>query len=193
MDLVDEFKDRIYPKPDYMGTAYDLHSFEDNSQNFVINSHLLEHLLNPIKALKEWIRILKPGGFLFLILPDKNLIPHQFDNRADETNLKDLVERYNQALTETLDGNPKTSCLGNPNNAEFDPQGKPGWRHFNYWTSRSIVELLEFVGLEVVEVLEAKEKNTGLDIIPYSWDDFTVVAQVRRKDEILDCGSRLYR
>jgi GT2 family glycosyltransferase/SAM-dependent methyltransferase len=180
VDFVDEFKNRIYPKPDYIGTAYDLHYFNDKSRDFVINSHLLEHLLNPIRAIKEWMRILRHGGHLLMIIPDKNLIPHKFDNKAEETPLRDLILRYEQNLTETLDDNPKTSCLGNPENAEFDPRGKPGWRHYNYWTSKSIVEFLVYLGLEVVEVVEAKEKNTGMDVYRYSWDDFTVVAKVKK-------------
>ena len=43
---------------------------EDNTFDFVFSSHCLEHIPNYIDALKEWIRVLKPNGTLFLYLPD---------------------------------------------------------------------------------------------------------------------------
>jgi SAM-dependent methyltransferase len=41
----------------------------DGSLDFVFSSHTLEHLDRPWDALSEWIRVLKPGGVLFLYLP----------------------------------------------------------------------------------------------------------------------------
>lgn len=43
----------------------------DASQDFVIANHVLEHSENPVKALRNILRVLKPGGILFLTLPDK--------------------------------------------------------------------------------------------------------------------------
>jgi len=47
-------------------------SFPDNYANLIYSSHSLEHL--PIRharlALKNWFKILKPGGKLFLAIPD---------------------------------------------------------------------------------------------------------------------------
>jgi len=44
-------------------------SFEDNSFDRVIGAHVLEHLSQPHEILREWQRVLKPGGVLSLILP----------------------------------------------------------------------------------------------------------------------------
>lgn len=57
--------------------AYDLSIFADASLNFVFSSHLLEHI-KPEKVestLKEWARVIKPGGYLILYLPSANLYP----------------------------------------------------------------------------------------------------------------------
>jgi ubiquinone/menaquinone biosynthesis C-methylase UbiE len=44
-------------------------TFEDHSFDRVIAAHVLEHLVNPTEALKEWVRVLKPNGVLSLVLP----------------------------------------------------------------------------------------------------------------------------
>lgn len=38
--------------------------------DYVFSSHCLEHLVNPIAALEHWKSRLRPGGVLFLYLPD---------------------------------------------------------------------------------------------------------------------------
>jgi SAM-dependent methyltransferase len=40
--------------------------------DFCFASHVLEHIANPLKALQGWIRIVKPGGHIILVLPEKN-------------------------------------------------------------------------------------------------------------------------
>ena len=44
--------------------------FQDNEMDFVINRHVLEHFQDPLKAIEEWKRILKPGGLLGIVTPD---------------------------------------------------------------------------------------------------------------------------
>jgi ubiquinone/menaquinone biosynthesis C-methylase UbiE len=43
--------------------------FEDNSFNMVYSSHVLEHIPDQQKALKEIYRVLKPGGIHFCVVP----------------------------------------------------------------------------------------------------------------------------
>ncbi|MCB1438726.1 MAG: class I SAM-dependent methyltransferase [Nitratireductor sp.] len=44
-------------------------SFEDHSFDRLIATHVLEHLVHPHEVLREWTRVLKPGGTLSLVLP----------------------------------------------------------------------------------------------------------------------------
>jgi SAM-dependent methyltransferase len=44
-------------------------SFSDNSFDRVIATHVLEHLVHPHSVLREWWRVVKPGGVLSLVLP----------------------------------------------------------------------------------------------------------------------------
>lgn len=48
--------------------------FPENSFDVVHTSHVFEHLEDPLKAAKEALRVLKPGGLLFIE------IPNQLDN-----------------------------------------------------------------------------------------------------------------
>ena len=52
------------------GSALD--GIADAIYDFVLSSHNLEHIANPIKALNNWKRVLKPRGLLLLVLPDKH-------------------------------------------------------------------------------------------------------------------------
>jgi ubiquinone/menaquinone biosynthesis C-methylase UbiE len=36
--------------------------FTNESVDFVINFHVLEHFFDPIKAIQEWLRVVKKGG-----------------------------------------------------------------------------------------------------------------------------------
>lgn len=47
----------------------------DASCDAIFSSHLLEHLEDPAAALEEWWRVIKPGGYLVLYLPDEDLYP----------------------------------------------------------------------------------------------------------------------
>ncbi len=55
------------------GDAQYMKSVEDNQFDFVHSSHCLEHMRDPYVALKNWFRILKPGGYLIILVPDEDL------------------------------------------------------------------------------------------------------------------------
>lgn len=39
--------------------------------DFLHSSHCLEHVDNPVKAIKSWIRVVKTGGYLVVVVPDE--------------------------------------------------------------------------------------------------------------------------
>ncbi|PQJ57145.1 class I SAM-dependent methyltransferase [Vibrio splendidus] len=43
--------------------------FESNCFDRVIATHILEHLYEPHLVIKEWLRVLKPGGTLSILIP----------------------------------------------------------------------------------------------------------------------------
>ena len=55
------------------GDAQYLESVGDDSYDFVHSSHCLEHLHNPGEGLSNWFRVVRPGGFLVITVPDEDL------------------------------------------------------------------------------------------------------------------------
>jgi len=55
------------------GDAQLMAGVQDNKFDFVHSSHCLEHMIDPIDALKNWFRILKPEGHLVILVPDEDL------------------------------------------------------------------------------------------------------------------------
>ena len=41
--------------------------------DYVFSSHCLEHMTDPHNALFEWWKLVKPGGYMFVIVPDEDL------------------------------------------------------------------------------------------------------------------------
>lgn len=54
---------------DYPGYDGLILPFADNSQDFVYSSHVLEHIEHVPETLREWFRVIKPGGYLFTVIP----------------------------------------------------------------------------------------------------------------------------
>lgn len=51
---------------------------EINYYDSVHSSHCLEHMYEPKKALLEWWKLIKPGGYLVLVVPDEDLYEQGF-------------------------------------------------------------------------------------------------------------------
>lgn len=55
------------------GDAQDLPKHPNDRFDFLHSSHCLEHLRNPFEGLRNWIRVVKPGGYLVVLIPDEDL------------------------------------------------------------------------------------------------------------------------
>jgi SAM-dependent methyltransferase len=68
-----------------------LNQIQSASYDFVLSSHVIEHVANPLQGLSEWLRVLKQGGILVLLVPHKD---GTFDHRRPVTPLDHLIEDY---------------------------------------------------------------------------------------------------
>jgi SAM-dependent methyltransferase len=76
------------PGLQYIHDAAALSSIADQSYDFVLASHMLEHVANPLRALEEFHRVLKPRGIALVLVPNR---AHTFDHRRPYTTLEHLV------------------------------------------------------------------------------------------------------
>lgn len=66
--------DKVFQSRDH--EARTMQGIPDNNCDFVYSSNCLEHIDNPVKAIRSWIRIVKPKGIIFFTVPDETLYEH---------------------------------------------------------------------------------------------------------------------
>lgn len=77
--------------PDIVDDGCLLSSIRDESQDFVIANHMLEHAEDPIAALQHQLRVLRGSGILFLTLPDARAT---FDAPRKRTTVEHLLRDH---------------------------------------------------------------------------------------------------
>lgn len=55
----------------FVAEACDLSTIPDGAYDFVLASHVMEHLANPLRALQEWKRVLRPNGTVLVVVPQR--------------------------------------------------------------------------------------------------------------------------
>lgn len=85
-------------------TCENLGRFASQSHDFVFSSHLLEHIEDTKKALKEWWRVLKVGGYLILYLPHKDLYPNVGQEGANPDHKHDFLPEDIESVMKDVGG-----------------------------------------------------------------------------------------
>ena len=86
------------PGHQYICDATNLDQMTPAAYDFILGSHVLEHIANPLKALTEWLRVLRPGGWLLLIVPLKEAT---FDHARPITALEHLIDDFSRNTEES--------------------------------------------------------------------------------------------
>ena len=106
-----------------------LTNVESGAYDFMFASHTLEHIANPLKALSEWIRIVKDDGYIILILPEKSAC---FDHKRQISSFDKIVKQYTNDVGED-DLSTLPEILRNHDLAMDPPAG-----NFEQFTRRSL-------------------------------------------------------
>lgn len=77
--------------------ATDMHQIKSGSYDFVLSSNNLEHIANPLKALKEFARITNNGGIVLIIVPMKE---RTFDHNREYTDFEHILADYENEIGE---------------------------------------------------------------------------------------------
>lgn len=131
--------------------------FPDNSWDFVVSSHTIEHSPNPIKAIKGWMRVVRPGGVVFITCPKRDAWPPDRDRPL--TTIEHLAMDYELGID--VDTHP----------LKGDECGRRG--HYHVFTLERFCEMLKWMedafndtSFRPVEVLETDDKvGNGFTVV----------------------------
>lgn len=127
---------------DIVAPAWQL-PFEDNSLDYVLSSHVIEHCFDPISVMKEWLRVVKPGGYIFAIIPHKQ---RTLDKPRPRTTLQELLDRHSGKLPP-------------PDSYDFE-------HHYCVWVTRDWVQLCRHFGWNLVEYRDRDDKvGNGFTVV----------------------------
>jgi SAM-dependent methyltransferase len=77
--------------------AVNIADVPNETYDFVFSSHSLEHIANPLKAVSEWLRVIKPEGFVIIIVPEKSQC---FDHKREYSRFEVLLSQYEKNVGE---------------------------------------------------------------------------------------------
>lgn len=127
--------------------------------DFVVSSHVLEHIANPLKALQTWADLLRQGGALVAIMPHKT---GTFDHRRPYTAFEHILADFQQDISEAdLTHLPEVLRL-------HDGRMDPGWQspeeferslrenlctrrmHHHVFSMECVVQMLDYLNLRII-------------------------------------------
>jgi len=127
----------------------ELNGIADESIDFLIACHVIEHTSNPIKAIRQAYSRLVHGGQLAMVVPD---MQRTFDKERDLTELAHLIEDFRDPSRERdklhYQEFHKKAFKCPPD--EFENVWKRNWEqrsdiHYHTWTYESFARMLEWV------------------------------------------------
>lgn len=115
--------------------------FDNDSMDYVISSHVIEHFYDPVKSIKEWLRVTKPGGMIYIIAPHKE---RTFDRDRPRTPLSEIIQRHEF-----------------PTPPEVDHHG-----HYSVWTTIDFLNICHHYKWPIVCYQDADDKvGNGFTVV----------------------------
>lgn len=143
----------------------------DDSQDFVIANHMVEHCEDPIGTIRHMLRVLRPGGIFFMTLPDKRFT---FDKARPITGWehvkRDFLEGPHTSRREQyVEWLRDVEKLTDESEIKRRAEGLVHERaniHFHAWDQAAMMELLSRMQSELgfrfdIEVMS----RTGIEVI----------------------------
>ncbi|HEX8243358.1 MAG TPA: methyltransferase domain-containing protein [Longimicrobium sp.] len=170
---------RTYPHlkvtpPDVIDNGETLATFSDSSVDFIIASHLLEHTQDPIGTLKNFFRVLRPRGIIFLAIPDKRFTfdvdrpvtpwEHVLRDHVEgpEWSKRSAFEEITRVAFGVTDPATLEQCV------ERDMR-EIGQTHFHVWTQTEMLEMLArlkgMIDFEVEAYVSNEQRGEGVIVL----------------------------
>lgn len=138
-------KENLVPV-DIIDDGEKLATFEDRSQDFIIANHFIEHTEDPIGTIKNFLRVLRPGGILYMAVPDKR---YTFDVERPLTSLDHLTRDHTEGPEGSRESHfrewAKIVALKTGDALEREVQRLMDEKysiHFHVWTASTLLEFL---------------------------------------------------
>jgi predicted SAM-dependent methyltransferase len=145
-----ELKDQDLVEITIIDDGETLKTIKNNSLNFIIANHFLEHCQNPIGTILRMYELLKKDGIIYLALPDKR---YTFDSKRPITSyayLKKLnsSKKYQESVKESRYIEAVKLIIGLRKPKEIKEKTKElmdmGYSiHYQVWEQKDMIELFE--------------------------------------------------
>jgi hypothetical protein len=149
------------PGTQFVAEATNLCNIGSETYDFVVASHVIEHIANPLKALVEWVRVLKEGGVLLVIVPHKD---GTFDHMRPVSSFEHLLDDFNRNvgeddlthLKEILSLHDLTVDPGAGESQAFRSRSLKNYEnralHHHVFDTRLVIDVVNWTGLQLVEI-----------------------------------------
>ncbi len=153
---------------DVIDDGEQLSTFAESSVDFIIANHFIEHTQNPIATIRTHARVLRPGGVLFMAVPDKR---HTFDRDRPVTTLEHLVADEENGPELSKDAHYEEYARFITQTPGATTEERKQWLldhdysiHFHVWTPAAFAELLTYcrtqasIGLELEALVPVRHE-----------------------------------
>lgn len=139
--------------------ATDMKIVPDKKYDFVLLCHSLEHIANPLKALTECKRVVKAGGYIIVIVPEKT---ECFDHKRPHTPFSVLLDKFHKqvgeddlsSLPEILDLHDLTKDLPAGDFEQFQKRSLDNYKnrclHHHVFSENLLKQIATFLHCSVV-------------------------------------------
>jgi SAM-dependent methyltransferase len=149
---------------DIIDDGEQLPTIQDATQDFVIANHFIEHCQNPILTFQNLFRVTRPGGILYLAVPDKRFtfdvdrpcttIEHIMKDFTEgpEWSRRQHFEEWTRLVNKCSDEAQVAAEVQHLMDIDYSI-------HFHVWTATELLELVETVRRVVSFELEVFLRN----------------------------------
>jgi SAM-dependent methyltransferase len=157
--------------PQIMTDLESMRGIADESQDFIIANHVLEHVEDPLRALGSIGRVLRSGGIAFLAVPDKRFT---FDREREITPLAHVIRDRDEGPDWSLTAHYEewSRCIdrldGAAQTAKISLMIKQRANiHFHVWDYPAMMELFSYVARQ--DELPFDIEMSMLNVIEVIW------------------------
>jgi len=154
-----QYDRRRGPGYQFVREAADLTGIPSERYQVLLSSHCLEHIANPLKAMREWLRVLVPDGLVVLVVPHRDAA---CDHRRPVTTLAHMIDDFEQGrdeddrthVPEALALHDRDRDAGRPTREEFIQRTEANATnralHHHVFVSETVAALMDHLGLQIL-------------------------------------------